>query len=54
MNTKQKLSLLACLLCTLFLSQSMQAEEESYERFTVRTWNFRDGSEAKGKQERLG
>lgn len=49
MNTKQKLSLLACLLCTLFLSQSLQAEEESYERFTVRTWNFRDGSEAKGK-----
>lgn len=51
MNTKRKLSVLSCVVCALFLSQTLktEAEEESYERFTVRTWNFRDGSESKGK-----
>lgn len=36
------------MLYSLILSQSLSAEE-SYERFTVRNWTYRDGTEATGK-----
>lgn len=36
------------MLCSLIVSQPLSAEE-SYERFAVRSWTYRDGTEATGK-----
>tara|TARA_R110002095_G_scaffold116711_2_gene101796 strand:+ start:2027 stop:4153 length:2127 start_codon:yes stop_codon:yes gene_type:complete len=47
-STKKQLALLCALMCSLFLSMPLLAEE-SYERFTERTWTYRDGTQARGK-----
>ncbi|QDT88655.1 hypothetical protein [Gimesia algae] len=47
-TTKTQFAVLCAMLCSLMLSQRLPAEE-SYERFTVRNWTYRDGTEATGK-----
>ncbi|QDV48266.1 DNA-directed RNA polymerase subunit P [Gimesia fumaroli] len=47
-SSKTKIVLLCAILSSLFLSQALMAEE-SYERFTVRTWTYRDGTKGTGK-----
>tara|TARA_R110002111_G_scaffold67_1_gene581 strand:+ start:24477 stop:26630 length:2154 start_codon:yes stop_codon:yes gene_type:complete len=47
-STKKQLALLCALVCSLFFSKPLLAEE-SYERFTERTWTYRDGTQAMGK-----
>ncbi|WP_144990121.1 Rpo12/RPC10 RNA polymerase subunit family protein [Gimesia aquarii] len=45
---KSQIAILFVILCSLCFSNSVRAEE-SYERFTVRTWTYRDGTEETGK-----
>ncbi|QDU11976.1 hypothetical protein [Gimesia aquarii] len=45
---KTQLAILFVILSSLSFSDSIRAEE-SYERFTVRTWTYRDGAEETGK-----
>lgn len=47
-TTKTQFAVLCAMLCSLMFSQPLPAEE-SYERFTVRNWTYRDGTEATGK-----
>ena len=46
--SKTQFILFCAIVSSFFLSQALVAEE-SYERFTVRTWTYRDGTEATGK-----
>ena len=47
-TSKTQFAVLCAMLYSLVLSQTLSAEE-SYERFTVRNWTYRDGTEATGK-----
>lgn len=47
-SSKTQFAILFVFLCSLLFSASLLAEE-SYKRFTVRTWTYRDGTEETGK-----
>lgn len=47
-TSKTQLAFFCAIVSLIFLSQALIAEE-SYERFMVRTWTYRDGTEATGK-----